>query len=172
MKLDLPMSDDWDRQSSRLRCLCQLHADLCGAVDTVNCAYGVQALVYILTIFLHLIISPYFFLLNLLYPKTYGKRDPAFLVLQALWIFIHLSKLFLIVHPWKVIEDQVTIKRNIIYLSNNYWFNWGLSSGTGGLLRFLSVSSVWHFFGEWNVVSLNSGFLDHEVRIIHGQIKN
>ncbi|XP_067005900.1 gustatory receptor for sugar taste 43a-like [Anabrus simplex] len=56
-------------------------------------------MVDILTVFLHLVITPYFFLLDLLYPVTYGNTDPSFLFLQLAWIVAHVLKLFLIIQP-------------------------------------------------------------------------
>ncbi|XP_063243839.1 uncharacterized protein LOC134543052 [Bacillus rossius redtenbacheri] len=77
------------------RRLSDLHAELCEAVQLSNSAWGTPLLADVLRILLHLTITPYFFLVDLLY----GSQDPRFLVLQALWTLTHACKLVLIVQP-------------------------------------------------------------------------
>lgn len=91
-----------------------LHWSLCEAIQIVNNAFGWQLLTSVLCICVHIIVTPYFLLLNLFYPAAYGSADIGFLVLQVVWIITHHIHLLLIVVP----ASEATVQVNTAFLHN------------------------------------------------------
>ncbi|XP_025162241.1 gustatory receptor for sugar taste 43a [Harpegnathos saltator] len=74
--------------------LVTVHASLCDIVTYINAAYGVVILVVTITCLIHLIITPYFLIM-----EADGKRQPLFLVVQAMWCIFHIWRLLIFVQP-------------------------------------------------------------------------
>ncbi|XP_018047793.1 PREDICTED: gustatory receptor for sugar taste 43a-like [Atta colombica] len=74
--------------------LMTVHASLCDTVMLINTAYGVVALMITITCLIHLIITPYFLIM-----EADGRREPLFLAVQGLWCIFHIWRLFMIVQP-------------------------------------------------------------------------
>ncbi|XP_011633717.1 gustatory receptor for sugar taste 43a-like [Pogonomyrmex barbatus] len=74
--------------------LMTVHASLCDTVTLINAAYGVVALVITITCLIHLIITPYFLII-----EADGRREPLFLAVQGLWCIFHIWRLLMIVQP-------------------------------------------------------------------------
>lgn len=85
----------------------ELHWSLCEAIQIVNNAFGWQLLTSVLCICVHIIVTPYFLLLDLFYPAAYGSADIGFLILQVVWIITHHIHLLLIVIPASETTVQV-----------------------------------------------------------------
>lgn len=87
--------------------LSDLHWMLCGAVQTTNTIFGGQLLAAMLCIFVHIIITPYFFFLDILYPSSTGLLNVSYLIIQMLWILTHIAELILLVLPCAATTHQV-----------------------------------------------------------------
>lgn len=74
--------------------LMMVHASLCDTVTLINAAYGVIVLVITITCLIHLIITPYFLIM-----EADGRREPLFLAVQGLWCTFHTWRLLMIVQP-------------------------------------------------------------------------
>ncbi|XP_018398189.1 PREDICTED: gustatory receptor for sugar taste 43a-like [Cyphomyrmex costatus] len=74
--------------------LMTVHASLCDIVMLINAAYGVVALMITITCLIHLIITPYFLIM-----EADGRREPLFLAVQGLWCIFHIWRLLMIVQP-------------------------------------------------------------------------
>nr|XP_012224856.1 PREDICTED: gustatory receptor for sugar taste 43a isoform X2 [Linepithema humile] len=74
--------------------LVTVHASLCDTVTLINTAYGVIILVITITCLIHLIITPYFLIM-----EADGRREPLFLAVQGLWCVFHIWRLLMIVQP-------------------------------------------------------------------------
>ncbi|XP_032676527.1 gustatory receptor for sugar taste 43a-like isoform X2 [Odontomachus brunneus] len=74
--------------------LVTVHASLCDTVTYINSAYGVVILVVTITCLIHLIITPYFLIM-----EADGKRQPLFLVVQTMWCIFHVWRLLIFVQP-------------------------------------------------------------------------
>ncbi|XP_036149091.1 gustatory receptor for sugar taste 43a-like [Monomorium pharaonis] len=87
--------------------LMTVHASLCDTVMLINAAYGVITLVITITCLIHLIITPYFSIM-----EADGKGDgkPLFLVVQGLWCIFHIWRLFMIVQPTYAATIEVDLK--------------------------------------------------------------
>lgn len=87
--------------------ICQLmtvHASLCDTVMLINAAYGVVALVITITCLIHLIITPYFLIM-----EADGRREPLFLAVQGLWCIFHVWRLLMMVQPTHAATTQVNL---------------------------------------------------------------
>lgn len=82
--------------------LMTVHASLCDTVTLINAAYGVVALVITITCLIHLIITPYFLIM-----EADGRREPLFLAVQGLWCIFHIWRLLMIVQPTYAATTQV-----------------------------------------------------------------
>ncbi|XP_072744220.1 gustatory receptor for sugar taste 43a-like isoform X2 [Anoplolepis gracilipes] len=74
--------------------LVRVHALLCDTVLLINNAYGVIVFAITLTCLIHLIITPYFLIM-----EAGGRREPLFLTVQGLWCIFHVWRLLMIVQP-------------------------------------------------------------------------
>lgn len=79
-----------------------VHASLSDTVMLINTAYGVVALMITITCLIHLIITPYFLIM-----EADGRREPLFLAVQGLWCIFHIWRLFMIVQPTYAVTTQV-----------------------------------------------------------------
>ncbi|XP_020277873.1 gustatory receptor for sugar taste 43a-like isoform X2 [Pseudomyrmex gracilis] len=71
-----------------------VHGSLCDTVTLINSAYGVVILVITITCLIHLIITPYFLIM-----EADGRREPLFLFVQGLWCIFHIWRLLIVVQP-------------------------------------------------------------------------
>ncbi|XP_018305842.1 gustatory receptor for sugar taste 43a-like [Mycetomoellerius zeteki] len=81
--------------------LMTVHASLSDTVMLINTAYGVVALMITITCLIHLIITPYFLIM-----EADGRREPLFLAVQGLWCIFHIWRLFMIVQPTYAVTTQ------------------------------------------------------------------
>ncbi|XP_059054013.1 gustatory receptor for sugar taste 43a-like [Achroia grisella] len=86
--------------------LSMLHGALCDVVHRIDSSYGLPVIVILMSTLLHLIVTPYFLIMELI---VYTNRLH-FLVLQFLWCFTHLLRLVIIVEPchYTIIEGKRT----------------------------------------------------------------
>jgi len=82
--------------------LVTVHASLCDIVMVINTAYGIITLVITITCLIHLIITPYFLIM-----EADGRREPLFLVVQGIWCIFHIWRLLMIVQPTYSVTAQV-----------------------------------------------------------------
>ncbi|XP_072743920.1 gustatory receptor for sugar taste 43a-like isoform X2 [Anoplolepis gracilipes] len=75
--------------------LVTVHASLCDTISLINSAYGVVVLAITITCLIHLIITPYFLIME----GDDGRREPLFVVVEALWCIFHIWRLLMIVQP-------------------------------------------------------------------------
>ena len=73
-----------------------VHSLLCDAVSLINAAFGVVLLAVTVTCLLHLIITPYFLILQ---AKASEKDEWIFLFVQAGWCIFHIIRMLIIVQP-------------------------------------------------------------------------
>lgn len=71
-----------------------VHSLLCDTVSLINAAFGVVLLAVTISCLLHLIITPYFLIV-----QANEKHEWIFLVVQAGWCIIHISRMLIIVQP-------------------------------------------------------------------------
>ncbi|XP_050492519.1 gustatory receptor for sugar taste 43a-like isoform X3 [Bombus huntii] len=74
--------------------LIMVHSLLCDTVSLINTAFGVVLLAVTISCLLHLIITPYFLIV-----QANEKHEWIFLVVQAGWCIIHISRMLIIVQP-------------------------------------------------------------------------
>ncbi|KAK1116530.1 hypothetical protein K0M31_018992 [Melipona bicolor] len=83
--------------------LIMVHSLLCDAVSLINTAFGVVLLAVTVTCLLHLVITPYFLILQ---AKASEKHEWIFLFLQAGWCIIHITRMLIIVQPsYSTVEE-------------------------------------------------------------------
>ncbi|XP_011330351.1 gustatory receptor for sugar taste 43a isoform X2 [Ooceraea biroi] len=92
--LDSSAANDGKSFTDNISQLVTVHALLCDAVALINTAYGVVTLVITITCLIHLIITPYFLIM-----EADGRREPLFLAVQGLWCIFHVWRLLMIVQP-------------------------------------------------------------------------
>ncbi|XP_076756397.1 gustatory receptor for sugar taste 43a [Xylocopa sonorina] len=74
--------------------LMMVHSSLCDVVALVNNAFGFVVLTVTVSCLLHLVITPYFLILQI-----GQKNEWIFLVVQCGWCIFHVARIFLIVQP-------------------------------------------------------------------------
>ncbi|XP_060829887.1 gustatory receptor for sugar taste 43a-like isoform X1 [Bombus pascuorum] len=74
--------------------LIMVHSLLCDTVSLINAAFGVVLLAVTVSCLLHLVITPYFLIV-----QANEKHEWIFLVVQAGWCIIHISRMLIIVQP-------------------------------------------------------------------------
>ncbi|KAL6261323.1 hypothetical protein P5V15_008843 [Pogonomyrmex californicus] len=92
--IDSSVTNDGKSFTDNISQLMTVHASLCDTVTLINAAYGVVALVITITCLIHLIITPYFLII-----EADGRREPLFLAVQGLWCIFHIWRLLMIVQP-------------------------------------------------------------------------
>ncbi|XP_029178697.1 gustatory receptor for sugar taste 43a-like [Nylanderia fulva] len=92
--MDSTVANDNRSFTDRISRLLAVHSSLCDTISLINSAYGVVLLVITVTCLIHLIITPYFLIM-----EADGRRDPLFLAVQALWCVFHIWRLLMIVQP-------------------------------------------------------------------------
>ncbi|GBP54883.1 Gustatory receptor for sugar taste 43a [Eumeta japonica] len=85
-----------------VRRLAVLHGSLCDVVNQLGASYGLPLLVILLSTLLHLIVTPYFLIVELMV----STQRLHFLVLQFLWCATHLLRVFVIVEPCHYTVDE------------------------------------------------------------------
>ncbi|XP_048506410.1 gustatory receptor for sugar taste 43a-like isoform X2 [Athalia rosae] len=79
-----------------------VHSSLSDTVLLINNAFGFPALIAVLTCLLHLIITPYFLIL-----EANGEHNEFFLVVQLMWCVGHVGRLLIIVQPCYAASVQI-----------------------------------------------------------------
>ncbi|CAL1679263.1 unnamed protein product [Lasius platythorax] len=92
--MDSTVVNDSRSFTDRISQLVTVHASLCDSVSIINTAYGVVLLAITITCLIHLIITPYFLII-----ESDGKREPLFLAVQGLWCIFHFWRLLMIIQP-------------------------------------------------------------------------
>ncbi|KAG6455319.1 hypothetical protein O3G_MSEX009161 [Manduca sexta] len=78
-----------------IRRLAVLYGTLCEVVHSIDDSYGLPLIVIIISTLLHLIITPYFLIMELIV----STNRIHFLVLQFLWCGTHMLRMFVLVEP-------------------------------------------------------------------------
>ncbi|KAM0728547.1 Gustatory receptor for sugar taste 43a [Formica fusca] len=92
--IDSTAANDGKSFTDSISQLMTVHASLCDTVSLINTAYGVVVLAITITCLIHLIITPYFLIM-----EADGRREPLFLAVQGLWCIFHIWRLLIIVQP-------------------------------------------------------------------------
>ncbi|XP_029665838.1 gustatory receptor for sugar taste 43a-like isoform X1 [Formica exsecta] len=92
--IDSTVANDGKSFTDSISQLMTVHASLCDTVSLINTAYGVVVLAITITCLIHLIITPYFLIM-----EADGRREPLFLAVQGLWCIFHIWRLLIIVQP-------------------------------------------------------------------------
>uniref|UniRef100_A0A0K8TVM8 Gustatory receptor n=1 Tax=Epiphyas postvittana TaxID=65032 RepID=A0A0K8TVM8_EPIPO len=89
-----------------IRRLAALHGALCEVVQRIDCSYGLPLIVILLSTLLHLIVTPYFLIMEIIV----STNRIHFLVLQFLWCVTHMLRMFVVVEPchYTVMEGKMT----------------------------------------------------------------
>ncbi|XP_076180926.1 gustatory receptor for sugar taste 43a isoform X2 [Ptiloglossa arizonensis] len=74
--------------------LITVHSSLCDAVSLINSTFGIVILAVTVTCLLHLVITPYFLIL-----QAGGEHEWIFLVVQCMWCIFHVTRMLIIVQP-------------------------------------------------------------------------
>ncbi|KAE8748078.1 Gustatory receptor 50, partial [Frankliniella occidentalis] len=90
------------------------YALLCSSVHNVTRRYGPVLVIDVLNLLLHFVTTSYFFLSVLMYDARLQKqmeqqhqhRREVYVTMQGLWIFAHLSRLGLLVHPCSKVKEE------------------------------------------------------------------
>lgn len=93
-KILINLPPDGKGSTDNIAELVTVHGSLCDTVTNVNAAYGVVILVVTITCLIHLVITPYFLIM-----EADGKRQPLFLVVQSMWCIFHVWRLLIFVQP-------------------------------------------------------------------------
>ncbi|XP_026333131.1 gustatory receptor for sugar taste 43a [Hyposmocoma kahamanoa] len=89
-----------------IRRLAGLHSSLCEVVRRIDDSYGLPVVIILLSTMLHLIVTPYFLIMELIV----SINRVHFLVLQFLWCATHLLRMLVIVEPchYTILEGKNT----------------------------------------------------------------
>ncbi|XP_073948593.1 gustatory receptor for sugar taste 43a-like [Choristoneura fumiferana] len=89
-----------------IRRLAALHGALCEVVQRIDRSYGLPLIVILLSTLLHLIVTPYFLIMEIIV----STNRIHFLVLQFLWCVTHMLRMFVVVEPchYTVTEGKKT----------------------------------------------------------------
>ncbi|XP_072934628.1 gustatory receptor for sugar taste 43a-like isoform X1 [Epargyreus clarus] len=78
-----------------IRRLACLHGSLCDVVHRIDSSYGLPLIVILISTLLHLIVTPYFLIMEIIV----STNRIHFLVLQFLWCATHMLRMFVVVEP-------------------------------------------------------------------------
>ncbi|XP_064074447.1 gustatory receptor for sugar taste 43a-like [Vanessa tameamea] len=78
-----------------IRRLACLHGALCNVVHRIDNSYGLPLIVILISTLLHLIVTPYFLIMEIIV----STHRIHFLVLQFLWCATHIIRMFVVVEP-------------------------------------------------------------------------
>ncbi|CAH0595487.1 unnamed protein product [Chrysodeixis includens] len=78
-----------------VRRLAALHGTLCDVVTSIDASYGLPLIVILISTLLHLIVTPYFVIMEILV----STNRPHFLFLQFLWCTTHMLRMIGVVEP-------------------------------------------------------------------------
>ncbi|XP_048482386.1 gustatory receptor for sugar taste 43a-like isoform X4 [Plutella xylostella] len=78
-----------------VRRLGALHGSLCEVIQRVDCSYALPLVVILISTLLHLIVTPYFLIMEIIV----STNRVHFLVLQFLWCAMHMLRMFVVVEP-------------------------------------------------------------------------
>lgn len=83
-----------------------LHGTLCEVVHRIDDSYGVPLVVILISTLLHLIVTPYFLIMEIMI----STHRIHFLVLQFLWCLTHMLRMLIVVEPshYTIIEGKRT----------------------------------------------------------------
>ncbi|RVE47344.1 hypothetical protein evm_008025 [Chilo suppressalis] len=87
--------------------LAGLHGTLCEVIHRVDASYGAPLVVILISTLLHLIVTPYFLIMEFILSRTHRVH---FLVLQFLWCATHMLRMFIVVEPshYTIVEGMRT----------------------------------------------------------------
>ncbi|CAG9791678.1 unnamed protein product [Diatraea saccharalis] len=87
--------------------LAALHGTLCEVIHRIDASYGVPLIVILISTLLHLIVTPYFLIMEIIVSYTHRIH---FLVLQFLWCVTHMLRMFVVVEPshYTIVEGMRT----------------------------------------------------------------
>lgn len=74
--------------------LISVHASLCDTNVLINKAFGLPILVVAITCLVHLIITPYFLMM-----EANSDKEALFIVVQFLWCGLHVVRMLIVVQP-------------------------------------------------------------------------
>ncbi|XP_046738259.1 gustatory receptor for sugar taste 43a-like isoform X2 [Diprion similis] len=97
--------------------LVTVHSSLSDTLLVINSVFGLPALVAVLTCLLHLIITPYFLIL-----EANGDHNEIFLVVQLMWCIGHVGRLLIVVQPCYAASVQA--KGTAVLVSQLLSVNW------------------------------------------------
>ncbi|XP_029178945.1 gustatory receptor for sugar taste 43a-like [Nylanderia fulva] len=92
--MDSTDADDNRSFTDRISRMLAIHSSLCDSISLINSAYGVVILVITITCLIHLILTPYFLIM-----EADRTREPLFVAVEGLWCVFHTFKLVVVVQP-------------------------------------------------------------------------
>ncbi|XP_043265030.1 gustatory receptor for sugar taste 43a-like [Colletes gigas] len=97
--------------------LITIHSSLCDVVSLINSTFGMVILAVSVTCLLHLIITPYFLIL-----QANEKHEWIYLIVQCMWCIFHVSRMLIIVQPsyFTIAEGKRTAVLVSQLLSSNF----------------------------------------------------
>ncbi|XP_076684665.1 gustatory receptor for sugar taste 43a [Andrena cerasifolii] len=97
--------------------LIAVHSSLCDTVSLINTAFGVVILAVTVTCLLHLVITPYFLIL-----QAGENHESIYLLVEGMWCVFHLTRMLIIVQPsyFTVAEGKRTTVLVSQLLSSNF----------------------------------------------------
>ncbi|XP_077290008.1 gustatory receptor 43a [Arctopsyche grandis] len=99
-----------------IRRLSELHGTLCAAAREVDASFGLPVLIILISTLLHLIVTPYFLILEM-----GGAHRPHYLVLQFLWCTAHALRLLLLVEPCHRTKNEAAKTGDIVGEMLGHW---------------------------------------------------
>ncbi|RZF44331.1 hypothetical protein LSTR_LSTR006881 [Laodelphax striatellus] len=105
---------DVNDQQGTIAMMSDIHWMLCDMVEKANDLFGAQVLAVMICIFIHNIVTPYFFFLNLMYPEGESLLATMHLVSQFLWIITHIMELLVIVLPCAATSNEANVTSKIV----------------------------------------------------------
>ncbi|XP_039279977.1 gustatory receptor for sugar taste 43a isoform X4 [Nilaparvata lugens] len=105
---------DVSDQQATIAMMSDIHWLLCDMVEKANDLFGAQVLALMICIFIHNIVTPYFFFLNLMYPKDSSIMSTLQLVSQFFWIITHVLELLVIVLPCAATSSEANNTSKIV----------------------------------------------------------
>ncbi|KAL0867533.1 hypothetical protein ABMA27_008310 [Loxostege sticticalis] len=86
--------------------LASLHGTLCDLVHRIDDSYGIPLVMILISTLLHLIVTPYFFIMEIMV----SAHRVHFLIILILWCATHLIRIFLVVEPshYTIMEGKRT----------------------------------------------------------------
>ncbi|KAK0095501.1 hypothetical protein PV326_008166 [Microctonus aethiopoides] len=112
--------EDRDSQNNMIGSMLQLinvHSSLCDINLLINKAFGLPILVVTITSLLHLIITPYFLMM-----EATSDKETLFIIVQCLWCGLHVYRMLIVVQPCYATTTES--KRTAILVSQLLTYDW------------------------------------------------